>query len=520
MGEVVRLASRSQEPARIDPGTLEEANARQLTGTPPPHDLGAEEALLGAAILHPAIVPALLDVVKPSDFFAENNARIWQAVVGLALSQTPIDVVSVRSWLAEQRTPAGRPWLDVVGGIDRLGELCIDCPNTRAENAMSRAERIADHATDRELIATLQRRAAERYLLAPGAREAWRAGLRAEVGRLTAPRVKLAGAPIGAAVDAARAHIREAIEGRVIGVRYPWRCVHELVGLLVAQRQTVLAGIAGHGKTTWAQQVAQSVARRQEDDESDVGEAVYFLTGEMPRAALLTRWACSLAGLDVRRVEGGAIDPEEQERLGTWLAILENLPIIIDDEPASAATVARRVKAHQAEFAAGRARTAKGALLGRCRLRLVIGDHAQELEKHEQGRERVERVERCALGWRDEIAKGCKAATLLLSQLRPPTPDEWKLSPRFPPWPVRERLFYAPTEITASADTLIAVQRPERLMRGKVPAKWIGVAAVSILKGRFGDDTTRALLGFDGGFFSEDLPAAMKQALSLGDDDE
>lgn len=487
---------------RVDPPSV--------AGRVPPHDLDAEAAALSAELLDAEALTKVLELLRPENFYSEANARIHQACEQLRRGQTPVDMITVASWLRD------RGWLERCGGTAYLAQLADATP--AIGHVEAHAAKVLETFERRQLIATCQRVSAELYGDV-GPWEEYKSNVRPELGRLTAPRVKLAGAPIGAAVDAARAHIREAIEGRVIGVRYPWRCVHELVGLLVAERQTVLAGIAGHGKTTWAQQVAQAVASTPAD-ETDIGEAVYFLTGEMPRVALLTRWACSLAGLDARRVEGGAIDAGEQERLGTWLGMLEELPIIIDDEPASAATVARRVKAHQAEFAAGRARTAKGALLGRCRLRLVIGDHAQELEKHEQGRERVERVERCALGWRDEIAKGCKAATLLLSQLRPPTPDEWKLSPRFPPWPVRERLFYAPTEITASADTLIAVQRPERLMRGKVPAKWIGVAAVSILKGRFGDDTTRALLGFDGGFFSEDLPAAMRQALSPGDDDE
>ncbi len=516
MGDVVAFPRDRQADLRIDrcdPGPL---GSMVYPSDLPPHDLDAEGAVLSAILLDREALDRVLEILRPEHFYSEPNGRIYQAAQHLVKDGTPVDMISVASWLRERESLAR------VGGTAYLSQLADAMPTVggfTAEAAAAQAswrDHVAVHAgtvldrwTDRQLIATCQRVAVARYGDV-GDRAAFYSSVRSEFGRLTAPRVRLAGQHIGGAVEEARAHIAEAVGGRVVGVRYPWRAVEEMIGLLVAERQTILGGLSEHGKTTLALQIAQHVAETPLDP-LGFGEAVYVLSGEMPAKDLLQRWACSLSGVDVLRVESGFARPDEQNKISGWLDYLATLPIIIDAKPAPPAEIAGRVRAHKVLFEAGKARSHAGDLHPRCRMRLVVGDHAQDLARCMPGREERERIGDTAQGWLNEIAKPLKVATLLLSQLK--RPDYKGPPPPFPRWPVKEDLFGS-AKLETSADTVIGVQRPELLMRGKIPAKWLGTAALCRLKSRFGGDTRRVLLAFERGQFDEHVNAAMAQAMA------
>lgn len=534
MGDLRRFPADRSAALRIDmcdPGPLEDLNS-EVRGKPPPHNLEAECAVLSDLFSIAdqrdmceryavdtdigrvcrralALLLGLFEILRPEHFHSMANARIYQAMQQLVIQRTPIDRYTVGAWIAEHG------WTEKIGGAAYLHKIACEMPVS--SNAAGHAKIVIECWERRQFIATAQRRSAEVYDEI-GDWEAFKATeLRPEFGRLTAPAAVLAGRPVGAVVEDARKQIQEAATGAVMGVRYPWEAVESMVGLLARGQQTVLAGLSEHGKTAAMMAIVCSVASTPVDS-LGFGEAVYVLTGEMPGAALMTRTACSFARVDCTRVFAGSATADELDAVGRQLAALEHLPIIIDDKPAASAEIARRVQAHQIAFGAGRARRAPkpgqtaGDLYPPCRLQLVVGDHAQELAAKEEGRDEKERIGNCAAGWVDRIAKGCDVATLLLSQLR--APEQKGPRPKFPPWPQVEHLFGSPNKIKATADTVIAVQRPELLMGGSIPAKWLGVVGICRLKGRFGGSGRRVLFGFDRGAITEELPAAMRQALA------
>lgn len=489
-------------------------------GTPPPHALEAEAALIGDAFLVPegdddatkaqhARLDRVHETVRPDMFFDPMRGRVWKAIQELRASSAPIDIVTVHRFCASQA------WAPPPGGWSTYLAQHADA-TPAVGNVEAHARAVIDTWELREIIAAcLVVQAEARSPVAD--HDAAKANWRRDLGRVTAPREQLAGRPVGAVVAEARAHVHAAASGRVVGVRYPWPAVEQLVGLLVRGRQTILAGLSEHGKTALAMQIVCSVASANVDA-TGYGEAAYIMTGEMPGAALLLRTACSMAGVDVARVDAGLVTIDEHARIDHWMRELGSLPLIIDDQPAPAHEVAKRVRSHKAAFEAGRARNHKGDLMPKCRLQLAMGDHVQDLADLEQGRDEKDRIFRCAKGWVDGIAKHCDVATLLLSQLR--SIEHRSPAPKFPPWPTEEQLFGAPNALKRTADTIIAVQRPELLMRGKIPARWLGVAAVSRLKSRFGGGGRRALLGFDRGMFTNDLPAAARGEAYYDDDDD
>jgi replicative DNA helicase len=490
MGEVVRFQRTEAKPDGLVP-----------------HDLDAERAVLSACMLDGtahrdgtpnanAIAADVLAADGAAAFFDLANGRVWQAIQAVHASHTPVDLITVAAWLRD------RSMLEKVGGTEYLAHLCDATP--AVGNVEAHARIVLERHEDRKLIAACHRIAAEGRQI-PGDRATWRADVRQELGRLTAPRVRLIGASVGVAVREARAHVQDVLDGRVVGVRWGFPAIEDLVGLLARGRQHVLAGRSEHGKTALAFQVATNVASAPlvRLGDVEIGEAVYVMSGEMKRRDLVFRGACSLARVDARRIEMGLATWDEIHDVGKWFDWLERLPMIIDDQPAGPTEIASRVRAHRAEFEAGRARDAAGNLYPRCRLQLVIGDHLQRLAATVSSpvRDKFERIAATSNGWLTEIAKGCDVATLLLSQMSRGLEDGASKGSKGVRWP-RKNDLYGATEIEADADTILAVHRPE-LIDDECSDEWRGLAGLVRLKSRFGGTNKIARLGFDGGFFYE-----------------
>src|SRR3954452_13843858 len=109
----------------------------------PPHDLEAEQSVLGAVLLSDTTLPALIidENVQPEDFYREAHARIFRAMLELHARGEPVEHLILKEHLKQ----AGE--LEAVGGeaaIDLLAGAVPGLSNVRhyarivRENAMLR----------------------------------------------------------------------------------------------------------------------------------------------------------------------------------------------------------------------------------------------------------------------------------------------------------------------------------------------------------------------------------------------
>ena len=116
-------------------------------GRVPPHNLQAEESVLGALLLsRDAIGTVGEEGLKPRDFYNPANQHIFDAVRSLYSTSSPVDVVTVADVLSK----AGL--LDEVGGVERLNELQNATPSV--SGAVHYAKIVMDTALLRRLIHT------------------------------------------------------------------------------------------------------------------------------------------------------------------------------------------------------------------------------------------------------------------------------------------------------------------------------------------------------------------------------
>ena len=92
---------------------LTEGSRRGPSARIPPHNLEAEESLLGAMMLsRDAITAAIEAHLEPSDFYKPAHGAIYAAAYALHSRGEPVDTVTV----AEELRRAAQ--LDELGGVD------------------------------------------------------------------------------------------------------------------------------------------------------------------------------------------------------------------------------------------------------------------------------------------------------------------------------------------------------------------------------------------------------------------
>ena len=111
----------------------------------PPHNLDAEQSLLGAMLLSRDAIAAAVEYCGTDDFYKPAHAHIFDAITTLYTRGEPADPVTV----ADELSRAGL--LEAAGGLGALVSLQADTPATT--NAGRYAQIVEEHALLRRLIA-------------------------------------------------------------------------------------------------------------------------------------------------------------------------------------------------------------------------------------------------------------------------------------------------------------------------------------------------------------------------------
>jgi replicative DNA helicase len=117
-------------------------------GLAPPHNIEAEESVLGAILLSERTMYSLVieESLKPDDFYRDRHKRIYEAMLALYELSEPVDVLTV----TEQLRSTGM--LEEAGGSEAVDVLAGAVPNVA--NLRHYAHIVRDAALMRRLLAT------------------------------------------------------------------------------------------------------------------------------------------------------------------------------------------------------------------------------------------------------------------------------------------------------------------------------------------------------------------------------
>ncbi|MDQ4089337.1 MAG: replicative DNA helicase, partial [Actinomycetota bacterium] len=286
----------------------------------PPHNLAAEESLLGAMLLsRDAIVAAIEVQLSPDDFYKPAHGHIYDAITSLYAQGEPADPVTV----AEELRRAGV--LEGIGGGAVL--LSLQAATPAIGNATRYAHIVEEHALLRRLIGVAGDIAEIGYGL-PDDVPAAIDEAEALVFEVAQRRVTDSMAPIRDLLEKHLDHIEALYERNqdITGVPTGFIDLDKQLAGLQPSNLIIVGARPGAGKTSFALGLTAHAAL-------EASEPVLLFSLEMSHRELTQRLLCSEARVDATRMRNGRLLEADWPKISHAVGRLAEAQIYIDDNP-------------------------------------------------------------------------------------------------------------------------------------------------------------------------------------------
>ncbi|MBW2523882.1 MAG: replicative DNA helicase [Deltaproteobacteria bacterium] len=388
-----------------------------VAGRVPPHDLDAEAAVLSAVLLDRDALDRVIEMLRSEHFYSEANGHIFEACTTLASEGTPIDIVSVASWLRD------RERIQQVGGAAYLGQLVDATP--AVAHVVAHARVVREKWRLRRLIALCQRYAAEGYGDVGNAQEFIDTAEQGLYDLARTPETSTVH-PLKDVLTTAFQQLTKAAErgDRITGVSTGFFDLDKKTAGLHRGDLMIIAARPGMGKTAFALNLAVNVAAPRAvaaadgspppaDAAEQPGHGVAVFSLEMPKEQVATRLVCTEARVDLGRLRQGHLGPDDWAGLTGAASVLSTLPIWIDDTPALGLLDLRaKVRRLQAELGRGVDQDDDD----RHGLGVVIVDYLQLMQGRRGVSSREQEISEISRGLK-QLAKELDVPVIALSQL-------------------------------------------------------------------------------------------------------
>ena len=285
----------------------------------PPHDLLAEQSVLGGMLLSKDAVADVTGQLRPGDFYVPKHEVIYEAVLTLYAQGEPTDVITV----TDQLTKSGD--LQRAGGAEYLHTLTSIVPT--AANATFYAEIVGEKALLRRLVEAGTRITQMGYAGEGEAVDLVNSA-QAEIYTVTGAEQAEDYVPLSLAVEAAVHEIEKAQmnEGGMMGVPTGFTELDEKTNGFAGGQMVIVAARPAMGKSTLALDVARAASVH--NDKTTV-----FFSLEMGRAEIAMRLLSAEATIPLQVLRKGQLDSRDFQKLAATQARINEAPLFIDDSP-------------------------------------------------------------------------------------------------------------------------------------------------------------------------------------------
>ena len=288
-------------------------------GRIPPHDIEAEQAIIGSMLTDKDAVIAAVEVLQEQDFYREDNKIIYSAILNLYNRAEPIDIITLKSELKSM----GK--FEAVGGLEYIVQLPDKVPTTSnveqyikivEEKSMLRAliktadelitlgydptqevEQVIDTA-EKKIFQVMQKKNQKGY----SSIKDILVDTFTQLEQLYNQKQHITGVPTGFA-----------------DLDYITAGLHKSDLVIVAARPAM-------GKSAFALNLASNAAVRY-----NTPVAIFSL--EMSKEQMTNRILCSEAMVDSNKVRTGKVEDDDWQKLAEASGNLSQAQIFIDDTP-------------------------------------------------------------------------------------------------------------------------------------------------------------------------------------------
>ncbi|WP_079907804.1 replicative DNA helicase [Carboxydocella sp. JDF658] len=283
----------------------------------PPHNLDAEQSVLGSMLLDQEAVFKAMEIIRAEDFYRDAHRLIFEAICDLADRSEPVDIITV----AEELRQRGQ--LDKVGGAAYIATLSGIVPT--AANVEYYARIIREKSLLRALISAATRIAQLGY---EGEAEAEEILMQAEkmIYDLSQRKASRTFATMHEILMETFDRIEYLYQnkGDVTGVPTGFIDLDRLTSGLQPSDLIIVAARPAMGKTSFCLNIAQHAAIK-------AGIPVAIFSLEMSKEQLVQRMLCSEAMVDQHRLRTGQLTEQDWPRLVRAVGPMAQAPIFIDD---------------------------------------------------------------------------------------------------------------------------------------------------------------------------------------------
>ena len=283
----------------------------------PPHDLIAEQSVLGAVFISPDTIISLADELAPNDFYKPANKIVFKTMLSLLEKGEPIDATTMVSALTNQGD------ILKIGGINYVVELVNSTPTSK--NVEHYAKLVKEKATLRKVIADLSDSLSSAY---QGDVSISDIIAKTEKSMLDISNQNT-GTGFRNVANILDTHMqmvetRSQTDGVVTGLSTGFVGLDKITTGLHEDNLIILAARPAMGKTALALNIAQYIAVKEK-------KPVAIFSLEMGAESLIERMLAAEGMVEGYHLKTGNLSVEEWSRLVHAQGNLYDAPIFVDD---------------------------------------------------------------------------------------------------------------------------------------------------------------------------------------------
>ena len=284
----------------------------------PPHDIEAEQAVLGSMLLDKDAVIAGLEVLRDEDFYREDNKAVFEAIASLYSKSEPVDLITVKKELTENGN------FERIGGMEFIASLPGKVPTTT--NVDRYIKIVEEQSMRRKLIQT------SNELISLGFDDT------EETERIIDLAEKRVMDLSQNTSNTSYSSIKDVLvstfdeleklfnqKGKISGITTGFVGVDRMTSGLHNSDLLILAARPAMGKSAFAINIATNAAK--------AGVPAVIFNLEMSKEQVVNRILASEAMVDSNKLRTGQLDDNDWMKLASASGILSEAPIYIDDTP-------------------------------------------------------------------------------------------------------------------------------------------------------------------------------------------
>ncbi|PIU00583.1 MAG: replicative DNA helicase [Bdellovibrionales bacterium CG10_big_fil_rev_8_21_14_0_10_45_34] len=287
----------------------------------PPHNLEAEQSVIGGLMLDPNAWDQVVDILSEADFYKSAHRTIFSTIQDLQNKGQPVDILTVSSMLND------RDQLGAIGSAGYLAEIIDSTPS--AVNIKTYAELIREKSLLRRVISTGSEIIEEAYGGDYGSVDEYVDRVEAKIFQILDKRKTAGLVPASEIVRASLEKIEELHQRKasITGIATGFDDLDKMTSGFQPGELIIIAARPSMGKTALGLTIVNNIALKSK-------KKVAFFSLEMAREQIMVRILASAAKIEMGDLRVGRVPDSSWSSLISAASEISESDLYIDDTSA------------------------------------------------------------------------------------------------------------------------------------------------------------------------------------------